>query len=181
MGKSSEIQECLQVLNTLHTGTYYSMDELVAKMPSSVPRKTLVVVLDHTVALKITTRIGSHYLIRRQTSREDFLTICGELSVPAPDGPAALPSDRIKRLEDDVEDLQQIDYAQHYWLKFNFDRMPAGVKNPLREQALKLTGAGASDYAVETQMLLIAARILTHALRVPLKEPPSVLPPRPLD
>lgn len=181
MGKSSEIQDCLQALNTLHAGTYYTLDELAAVMPSTVPRKTLIVVLDHTVALKILTRIGTHYLIRRQTSREDFLTICGGLDVIAPDSPMSLPSDRMKRLEDDVGDLQQIEYAQHYWLKLNFERMPAGPKNALREQAVRIIGAGATSYVIETQMLAIAARILTHALRTPPKEPSSVLPPRPLD
>ena len=181
MGKSSEIQDCLQALNALHTGTYYSLDELAAKMPSTVPKKTLIMVLDHTAALKITTRIGAHFLIRRLTSREDFLTICGGLGVAAPEGPMALPSERLRRLEDDVEGLQQIEHPQHYWLKINFDRMPHGARTLLREQATRTTGAGATPFAIETQMLLVAARILTHALRNSPKEPHSVLPPRPLD
>ena len=110
------------------------------------------------------------------------MTICGELQLSIPEGPGALPSDRFRRLEHDIEDLQQQTVrAQHHWLQLNFDRMPTAMRTLLREQAIKATGAGATDLAIEAQMLLIAARVLVHGLKTQPKEPSSVLPPRPID
>lgn len=82
----------------------------------------------------------------------------------------------------DITDLQtQATRAQHHWLQLNLDRMPSALRNTLRSQAIKATGAGATDLAIEAQMLLIAARVLAHGLKAQPKEPSSVMPPRPLD
>ena len=156
--RHAELRAAFEVLDRVVPNLYHQLADICTQ-GAKIDRRVMVEVIDFAAGRGILTHVGSQYVKRRQTTPQDLEDLLA--MQPVDD-----PSTRLQAAHDEIESLLQ-NRASHLWLQLNFLRMPASTRESLRRQALEALVPGASDTAIETQMLLLAARVIQHAFRNP--------------
>lgn len=185
--RQSRVQEVLTAIGlSLHRGAFYTQEailEAVSPHTDGDVAFTLRIV-EASVSQGVLGHSGIHYLFRRAPDHEDFVDICKAEGIDLPSPSEALEpgveelsrailnlpnlESRLLQLQQNVENLKAVPQF-HHWLTLSLPRMPRDVRDALKLRAQQIVGTQAKPDEVERHMVLIAAQILVHALRVPRK------------
>ena len=151
-----DVLEAFQVLEGLSSG-YLTRDKILDRYRGS-SRALMEDVVDFSVEQGILVILGTVYLRRQKPTKEHIDTFLTSQVLQN-------PSSRLQHAHEEIEALLH-GVPTHPWLEIQFERMPTSTRTELHRRAVQVLGARATEGAVKTQMVRLAARALRAAFRV---------------
>ena len=184
--RQARVQDVLTAIGLgLHRGAFYVQGGLLKALDPHVDGDEAFTlrIVEAAVGQGVLGHQGTYYILRRAPDHDDFVAICRREGIELPPASQALEPGveelsraildlpnikaKLQEVQQNLEAFRSI--PLHHWLSLNTARMPRDVREQLQARAHQIVGTQASRGEVEKHMVLIAAQILIHALRVPRK------------